>query len=218
MCRCSTAVNARYGRGSLPRWACTKYVRSGQESTSALQSGCRLIPSSVTSGGAVASAAASSVGVTPTCAPSASILRGAKFARRRSSTATPPVLLACAGQCNPKLLSAHERQKPPNWCPFTGRVRFRSRSELPGVPASQGHPRITTCGKLRTTRDFLYEHCSLLAEAANTLLEDLLHATSSVGSAEQETLTLVVPGVPSPTVPGRTESEQKQATLTDLNN
>ncbi len=140
MCRCSTAVNARYGRGSLPRWACTKYVRSGQESTSALQSGCRLIPSSVTSGGAVASAAASSVGVTPTCAPSASILRGAKFARRRSSTATPPVLLACAGQCNPKLLSAHERQKPPNWCPFTGRVRFRSRSELPGVPASQGTP------------------------------------------------------------------------------
>ena len=87
----------------------------------------------------------------------------------------------------------------------------------PGALASQWIPLDPELWKVENYPSFLDERRRLLADAANTLLEDLLHEQPSSATAEKDAVSPVVPVVPARAVSGRIESEQEQAALTDLN-
>ena len=96
-------------------------------------------------------------------------------------------------------------------------VKYFSEFEAqhPGALASQWIPLDPELWKVENYPSFLDERRRLLADAANALLEDLLHGKPSAAGAEKDVVSPVVPAI---AVSGGIESEQEQAALTDLNN
>ncbi len=88
----------------------------------------------------------------------------------------------------------------------------------PGVLASQWIPLDPELWKVENYPSFLEKRRRLLADAANTLLKDLLHEKPSATGSEKDVASPLIPSVPPTTVSGSIESEQEQVALTNLNN
>ena len=88
----------------------------------------------------------------------------------------------------------------------------------PGALASQWIPLDPDLWKVENYPRFLEERRRLLADAANALLQDLLHEQSSTTGSEKDAAPLLAPLVPGLTVSGGIESEQEQVALAELNN
>ena len=92
-------------------------------------------------------------------------------------------------------------------------------AKLPGALASQWIPMDSQLWATNRYRDFLAERQRLLADAANSLLAELLHEDKIAEETAQEHVAapvVVVPALAEPSAPGRIDTEQEEKLLAEL--